>query len=292
MIVDLDIQAGTSDLGRSKNRCPPRVMTKKKIIFVNRFFFPDHSATAQILTDLAFDLAAEHRDVLVITTRGLYDDPACVLARWQSINGVEIQRVYRPRFGRNRLLGRAMDYLAMHLSFTLAVAKGARKGDVIVAKTDPPMLSIPFLLIAVIKRAKLINWLQDIYPEVAVAWKAPFSRTVATALTPVRDVSLRRAHKNVVVGERSRAFLRQRGVAEEKIHVVHNWCDDEAMTRPITKPTGCAPSGDWRENSSLPIQAISVARMNAKRSLTRRGDCERRTTLSFSLSAAGRSYRN
>jgi hypothetical protein len=29
----------------------------KRVIFLNRFFFPDHSATSQILTDLAFYLA-------------------------------------------------------------------------------------------------------------------------------------------------------------------------------------------------------------------------------------------
>jgi hypothetical protein len=31
----------------------------RKIIFVNRYFFPDHSATSQILSDLAFNLAAD-----------------------------------------------------------------------------------------------------------------------------------------------------------------------------------------------------------------------------------------
>lgn len=28
-----------------------------KIVFLNRYFYPDHSATNQLLTDLAFDLA-------------------------------------------------------------------------------------------------------------------------------------------------------------------------------------------------------------------------------------------
>ena len=40
-----------------------------KIIFVNRFFYPDQSATSQILTDLAFFLAEETHEVHVITSR-------------------------------------------------------------------------------------------------------------------------------------------------------------------------------------------------------------------------------
>ena len=45
----------------------------------------------------------------------------------------------------------------------------AQAGDVIVAKTDPPLLSVPMSLIAKLKGAYLVNWLQDIFPEVAEA---------------------------------------------------------------------------------------------------------------------------
>ena len=33
-------------------------MRERRIVFVNRYFFPDHSATSQLLSDLAFHLAA------------------------------------------------------------------------------------------------------------------------------------------------------------------------------------------------------------------------------------------
>jgi hypothetical protein len=43
-----------------------------RLIFVNRFFFrfffPDHSATSQILSDLAHHLASAGRDVHVVTS--------------------------------------------------------------------------------------------------------------------------------------------------------------------------------------------------------------------------------
>jgi colanic acid biosynthesis glycosyl transferase WcaI len=47
----------------------------KRVIFLNRFFFPDHSATSQLLSDLAFHLAGAGIETHVITSRQLYDEP-------------------------------------------------------------------------------------------------------------------------------------------------------------------------------------------------------------------------
>jgi len=45
-----------------------------RLIFINRFFHPDHSATSQMLSDLAFGLARRGRNVQIITSRQRYDD--------------------------------------------------------------------------------------------------------------------------------------------------------------------------------------------------------------------------
>ena len=47
-----------------------------RLIVLNRFFYPDHSATSQILTDLRLHFAASGVDVHVITSQQLCDDPS------------------------------------------------------------------------------------------------------------------------------------------------------------------------------------------------------------------------
>jgi hypothetical protein len=42
------------------------------VIFLNRYFHPDHSATSQMLSDLAFALAARGLRISVITSRQRY----------------------------------------------------------------------------------------------------------------------------------------------------------------------------------------------------------------------------
>ena len=87
-----------------------------RLVFVNRFFHPDHSATSQILSDLCFALAAHGHDVHVVTSRLRYDDPSLALPANETASGVTVHRVWTSRFGRGTLPGRAMDYLTFYLS--------------------------------------------------------------------------------------------------------------------------------------------------------------------------------
>jgi colanic acid biosynthesis glycosyl transferase WcaI len=89
-----------------------------KLIFVNRYFNPDHSATSQLLSDLAFDLVSRGREVHVITGGQLYSDPLAVLPSREQIRGVHVYRVQTSRFGRARLWGRMVDYLTFYAGAT------------------------------------------------------------------------------------------------------------------------------------------------------------------------------
>ena len=114
-----------------------------KLIFLNRFFHPDHSATSQMLSDLAFGLAEAGHDVHIITSRQRYNDPAADLAGLEDIHGVHVHRVRTTRFGRDNLFGRAVDYLVFYVAATAKLLSLTQRGDIIVAKTDPPLISVP-----------------------------------------------------------------------------------------------------------------------------------------------------
>ena len=108
-----------------------------KIIFLNRFFFPDISATSQMLSDLAFFLAGQGHEVTVITSRQLYDAPNAGLPAKETVNGVAVRRVAASTFGRGNLVGRALDYLTFYLSAAFALWRCAGPETIVVAKTDP-----------------------------------------------------------------------------------------------------------------------------------------------------------
>ncbi len=158
-----------------------------RLIFVNRFFYPDHSATSQILSDLAFHLASTGRDVHIVTSAQIYDDAKAALPVSEIINGVQVHRVPSTRFGRHTLFGRSIDYLSFYRSMWSCLIAVARRDDVIIGKTDPPLTSIIAMAAARRQGARLVNWLQDIYPETAVELGIPFMRGPLAASLSTRQ---------------------------------------------------------------------------------------------------------
>jgi glycosyltransferase involved in cell wall biosynthesis len=199
----------------------------QRLFFINRYFFPDHSATSQILSELAFHLAERGRTVHVVTGRQLYDDPNARLPEQELHRGVTIHRVASTRFGRSGLLTRSFDYMSFYWSAWRLLKVFADADDILIPMTDPPLLSILAMRVARRRGPRVINWLQDIYPEVAVALKVPFIKgPMSTLLSSVRNASLRTANANVVVGELMAKKVSQLGVSREHIAVIPNWCDD------------------------------------------------------------------
>ncbi len=200
-----------------------------RIIFVNRYFAPDHSATSQLLSDLAFHLAAKGREVHVIAANETYGGGATLPAE-ETLNGVHVHRVASGGFGRSGLAARAADYVVLYAAMGRAAFRLVRAGDVIVAKTDPPLLSIPLSLVAKVRKARLVNWLQDLYPEVAIALGVPLlGGPAGRLLARLRDASLHGAHVNVAIGQIMGERLAARGVEASRIGVVQNWADDVGM---------------------------------------------------------------
>ena len=138
-----------------------------QVLFVNRYFHPDHSATSQMLTDLATDLCQAGMDITVITGRQLIDKPRARLPVHEQVDGVEVHRVWSTCFGRATLPGRGMDYLSFYLGAGWRLVRLCRFGDVVVAETDPPLISVVAGLVAKLRGAHLVNWLHDLFPEVA-----------------------------------------------------------------------------------------------------------------------------
>jgi colanic acid biosynthesis glycosyl transferase WcaI len=197
-----------------------------KIVFVNRYFYPDQSATSQLLTDLAHALAEAGFKIHVICSRQRYDDASIRLAPRESFAGVAIHRVWTTRFGRRRLLGRALDYATFYGSSAVQMIRLLKRDDTVVAKTDPPLISIVAMFAAQLKGAQLINWLQDVFPEVASLLGAnPLPRALNAGLRRCRDLSLRSAHANIVLGERMRERLLGAGIPSESIQIIENWAE-------------------------------------------------------------------
>lgn len=199
-----------------------------KVIFVNRYFFPDQSATSQMLSDLSFGLAKRGFSIHILCSRQRYDQSRANLAALEVIDGVTVHRIWTTRFGRDRLTGRALDYLSFYMSSAWILLRMLNRADTVVAKTDPPLISIVAMMAAKAKGARLINWLQDIFPEVAThLGNNPLPQWVDAIVRRLRDSTLRAADMNAVLGQRMREFVERLGIPAARICVVENWADND-----------------------------------------------------------------
>lgn len=200
---------------------------KRRVIFINRYFYPDHSATSQILSDLAFYLFSQGFDVEIVTSRQKYDNPEVELNKVDVVNGVKVNRIKTTRFGRKILFWRSIDYLSFYLSAGFYLLFNIHSSDIVVAKTDPPMMSVIAAFVARIKGAVLINWIQDLFPEVAQALGVKGLSLFYPVMRSLRNSSLKYANTNIVIGEIMSQRLQDYGINKSKIEVIHNWAIED-----------------------------------------------------------------
>ena len=141
-------------------------------------------------------------------------------------------RVWTSRLGRQRLLGRSLDYASFYLAAGWRLWRLTSPGNIVIAKTDPPLLSVIAACIARLRGARLINWQQDIFPEVAGALGigGRLGHLAFALLRRPRNWSLRAASFNVVLGNRMAETVRQLGIPAGRIRIIPNWSDGKGIT--------------------------------------------------------------
>lgn len=196
----------------------------KRIIFINRFYRPDHSSTAQLLTDLASKLSIENSEVHVIASRSYYSGDHPELVSYEVLDGVHVHRAWSSKFGRKNIIGRSVDYFSFYLTSFLLMLRLVRRGDILVAKTDPPMISIFAALVVTVKRGVLINWVQDLFPEIAVALGMKlFKPAVVYPIVAIRNWSLKVASVNVVLGAAMKEKISGEIGDRSQVEIIPNW---------------------------------------------------------------------
>ena len=217
----------------------------RRVVLLNRFYWPDVTATAQMLTDLAEDLAAAGWDVTVVTSGTMYGGGRADRPRRESKDGVAIVRVGGTALGRHRPLGRMIDSVTYMLGAAARLV-GMRGVSIVVAMSDPPLLIAVAALAGRLRGARVVHWVQDLYPQIAASLGV-LNRGGALyrAIDAVARSSNARCDLVIALGPRMRDEAIAAGAPSSRTKVIHNWADAAAI-RPV----------DARENDFLREHAL------------------------------------
>jgi colanic acid biosynthesis glycosyl transferase WcaI len=195
-----------------------------RLLFINRYFYPDISATAQLLAELAEDLVLNGESVTVITGNTAYTDRSSRLARHEYYKGICIIRVGFTRFGRTHTLGRLADYLSFWIAAFVAAIR-AKHQHCLVVLSDPPLLSLLAAVVGMVKSVKTVCWLQDVFPEIAVRAGILPEGLIARCLRWLGRWSLQQMDQVVVIGRCMERQILSEGVARPTLARIPNWAD-------------------------------------------------------------------
>lgn len=208
-------------------------MSGPKIIFVNRVYRPNESATAQLLTDLAEGLAARGHAVHVIAAGEGFREHA----------GVTVHRTGGPDL-HGGLPVRAANYLRFLLRSRRTLRRLVQPGDTVVLKTDPPLLAACATGAAVARGARVVQWIQDIYPEIVPAHSGAWLGPVLAPLRLARNRAWQSSVACVVAGADMRETVAGGGVAPGRIFVQPNWAPRE-LEQPAAESDIAALRAEW-----------------------------------------------
>lgn len=202
---------------------------RPRIIFFNRSYWPDVDATGQLLTNLCEGLAPTY-DVTVIAglPNKIVEEGKQVSTGQEKRHGVVIDRVWHTQFAKSSRLGRVLNYVSFLFTAFLSSFRHGTP-DIIVVETDPPILCFLGEVLRSWHRCALVVYLQDIYPDVAVALgKLPRGRCVSLLRRLMYGI-YRRADRVIVLSEDMRRTIESTKIEQRHLACIPNWVDTEVI---------------------------------------------------------------
>jgi len=193
-------------------------------LFINQYYWPDEAATAQLLADLAEDLAKAGHQVTILCGRSRYLCSQPLSAGALKQRGVTIERVSGTDFGRFRWMGRGMDILTFLFFAFLRLCRMPRH-DVVIAMTSPPFLGRLAMYFQRKHQSRLVLWSQDIYPEIAEKVGALKNYWLLRVLRKNAQKMYKVSSKVIVPGDDMKRFLSRIDVLDGKVVCIPNWSD-------------------------------------------------------------------
>ena len=205
---------------------------RRRIVFLNRSYWPDIEATGQLLSDLCRGLSP-HFDVHVVCGQPNSPEPSSSFLQVgaEVRDGVTIHRLAHHQFAKKNPFGRILNLLSFYSSARRFLRKVDWGADVVVSETDPFLLPIAGAEYARRVGAEHCVYLQDIYPDVAEAVGKVRLPLVAPLLRRKLRAAYQDASRIIVLGRCMRRRLTGSGwgIQRDKIEIVPNWSDCQTI---------------------------------------------------------------
>lgn len=204
-----------------------------KILIITQWFDPEPTLKGLVF---AKELKRQGHDVEVLTgfpnypTGKIYDGYKLRLKQRESVEGIDVLRVALYPNHDSSAIKRIFNYISFAFMAMIFGVFSTKKADVIYAYHPPLTVGIAALLVGKIRRTPVVLDIQDMWPDTLKATGMMNNKKLLDVVYKVSQILYKYVDHIVVLSLGFKKLLMQRGVPAEKIDVIYNWCDEQALS--------------------------------------------------------------
>ena len=209
-----------------------------RLLFLPAYFSPEHAASSYLGDNRYEKIASEGIEMELYCptpTRGVTSE---VRKNYKKIKDeymydgkLHVHRFSLYSEGKNPIL-RALRYFLQTIKHTYfgVFGKDARKCNVLFITSTPPIQGAMGAIVKKLRGIPMIYNLQDIFPDSLIGTGLAQKDGILWNIGRIiENFTYRNADKIIVISEDFKRNIMSKGVPEEKIEVIYNWVDEEAV---------------------------------------------------------------
>jgi colanic acid biosynthesis glycosyl transferase WcaI len=206
-----------------------------RILFITHYFQPEPNFFVGL--PFAKELVKRGHQVEVLTGfpnypgGKIYDGYKVRPIFRETLDGIPVIRVpLYPSHDRSSTK-RILSYLSLSLSQATIGPFVVKNADVAFVAQGPASIGLPAVIHKLFRRIPFIYTILDLWPDSLLSTGMLSNRFGLNIVSAWCKFVYKKAAKIVVVSPGLKERLMERGVPEEKIEVIYNWCDDSLICR-------------------------------------------------------------
>ena len=204
-----------------------------RILFLSQYFQPEPGFFVGL--PFAKALARQGHDVEVLTGfphypgGKVYPGYRIKPLQREDLEGVPVRRVALYPSHSTSSFGRILCYGTFGLSASMIGPWIVKRADVAHVSQGPITIGWPAWILKLVRRIPFVLHIQDLWPDSPASTGMFNSSFGLKMITAACDFVYKRAGKIVVIAPGVKRRLVERGVPDQKIDVIYNWCDENAI---------------------------------------------------------------
>ena len=202
----------------------------QRVCIVSELYYPDLTSTVYFLTGIAEGLA-DAFDVHVLCGQPSYLARGVRAPAREVRKGVDVRRCRATTLDKNKLLFRLFNLITISTSIFTAALFSFKRGDIVLAVTNPPALPFGMALACRLTGARSILRIEDVYPEVLTRVGMLKAESLAARIMDRASRWLyNRCDRIVVLGrDMEKLALAKLRTRPERVALIPNWGDTDGI---------------------------------------------------------------